>query len=80
MPKFLLFDAFMLLILKKNVANYALLLCETYSLKIWLCKILDKYHMGLNACVHDAFGNVSSIFLGLMETSYIFLDLSKWTY
>ena len=34
MPKLLIFDAFMLLICKKNVANYALLQCKTFSQKI----------------------------------------------
>ena len=33
----------MLLICEKNDANYALLRCKTFSLKIWLCKICDKY-------------------------------------
>ena len=45
MPKLLIFDAFTLLIREKTVANYALLRCKTFSLKIWLCKILDKYHV-----------------------------------
>ena len=45
MPKLLIFDAFTLLIRKKNVANYALLRCKTFSLRIWLCKIFDKYHV-----------------------------------
>ena len=45
MPKWLIFDAYTLLICEKNVANYALLWCKTFSLKIWLCKILDKYHV-----------------------------------
>ena len=44
-PKWLIFDAFTLLICGKNVANYALLRCKTLSLKIWLCKNLDKYHV-----------------------------------
>jgi len=44
MPKLLVFDAFTLLIRKKNVANYAFWRCKTFSLKIWLCNILDKYH------------------------------------
>ena len=48
MPKLLIFDAFMLLIHKKNVANYTLLRCKTLSLKIWLCKIFDKYHVWAN--------------------------------
>ena len=30
---------------RKNVANYALLGCKTFSLEIWLWKILDKYHV-----------------------------------
>ena len=45
MPKLFIFDAFTLLIREKNVANYALSQCKTISLKIWLCKILDKYHV-----------------------------------
>ena len=47
----MIFDAFAaLLICEKNVANYALLRCKTFSLKIWLCKISDKYHVwrGIN--------------------------------
>ena len=38
----------MLLICEKDVANYALLRCKTFSLKIWLCKTLDKYHVWEN--------------------------------
>ena len=45
MPKLLIFDAFTLLIRKNNVINYALLRCKTFSLKIWLCKVLGKYHV-----------------------------------
>ena len=45
MPKLLIFDAFTLLIREKNVAIYALLRCKIFSLKIWLCKIFDKYHI-----------------------------------
>ena len=45
MPKWLIFDAFMLLICEKNVANYALLRCKTFILKIWLYKIFDKFHI-----------------------------------
>ena len=45
MTKLLIFDAFTLLIREKNVANYALLRCKTFSLKIWLCKIFDKFHV-----------------------------------
>ena len=40
-----MFDAFTLLICEKNVTNHALLWYKTCSLKIWLCKILDKYHV-----------------------------------
>ena len=43
-----MFDAFTLLICEKNVA---LLRCKTFSLKIWLCKILDKYHVWLEKVV-----------------------------
>ena len=45
MNKLLIFDAFTLLIRERNVANYALLRCKTLSLKIWLCRIFDKYHV-----------------------------------
>ena len=45
MPKLLIFDAFTLLICKKNVAIYALLRCKIFSLKIWVCKIFDKFHV-----------------------------------
>ena len=45
MPKWLIIDAFTLLVCGKNVANHALLRCKTCSLKIWLCKIFDKYHV-----------------------------------
>ena len=47
MLKILIFDAFILLICEKNVANYAFLRRKTFSLKIWLCKIFDKYHVWL---------------------------------
>ena len=43
MPNLLIFDAFTLLM--ENSANYALLRCKTFSLKIWRCKIFDKYHV-----------------------------------
>ena len=36
MPKLFIFDAFTLLIREKTVANYALLRCKTFSLKICL--------------------------------------------
>ena len=45
MPKLLIFDAFTLLIREKTVANYALLRRKTFSLKIWVCKIFDKFHV-----------------------------------
>ena len=45
MPKLLIFDAFTLLIREKTVTNYALLQCKTFSLKIWVCKIFDKFHV-----------------------------------
>ena len=45
MPNILMFDAFTLLIHEKNVANYALLRCKTFSLKIWLCKNFDKFNV-----------------------------------
>ena len=39
------FDAFTLLIREKNVAIYAFLRCKIFSLKIWVCKIFDKFHV-----------------------------------
>ena len=45
MPKLLILDVFTLLIREKNVANYELWRCKIFSLKIWLSKILDKYHV-----------------------------------
>ena len=45
MPKLLIFDAFTLLIREKTVSNNALLRCKTFSLKIWVCKIFDKFHV-----------------------------------
>ena len=45
MPKLLKFDTFTLLIRKKNVAIHVLLRCKIFSLKIWLCKIFDKFHV-----------------------------------
>ena len=49
MTNSLIFDAFTLIIRKKKVANYALLRCKTFSLKIWLCKFFDKYYV----CLED---------------------------
>ena len=57
MPKLLIFDIFTLLIRDKNVTNYALLRCKTFSLKIWLCKILDKYHVCSKFTVHLIIGH-----------------------
>ena len=31
--------------LREKVPNYALLRCKTFSLKNWLCKIFEKYHV-----------------------------------
>ena len=45
MPKLFIFDAFTLLIREKTVANYGILRCKIVSLKIWLCKIFDTYHV-----------------------------------
>ena len=50
MPKLLIFDAFTLLICKKNVAIYVLLRCQIFSLKSWLCKIFDKFHVCYCIC------------------------------
>ena len=54
MPKLLIFDAFTLLIREKTVANYALLRCKTFSLKIWVCKIFDKFHVCLETLAETA--------------------------
>ena len=48
MPKLFIFDAFTLLIREKTVATYALLRCKTFSLKIRVCKIFDKFHVCLS--------------------------------
>ena len=40
MPKLLIFDVFTLLICEKNIANYTVLRCKTFSLKFF-----DKYHV-----------------------------------
>ena len=45
MPKLFIFDAFTLLIRENTVANYALLRCKSFSLKIWVCKFFDKFHV-----------------------------------
>ena len=45
MPKLLIIDAFTLLICKKSVEIFALLRCKIFSLKIWVCKIFDKFHV-----------------------------------
>ena len=46
MPKLFILDA--LSICVKNVANYALIRCKIFSLKIRRCQILDKYHIWPN--------------------------------
>ena len=53
MTKLFIFDAFTLLIWKKNVAIYALLRCQIFSLKIWLCKIFDKFHVWYQTFMHN---------------------------
>ena len=53
MPKLFIFDAFTLLIREKTVANYALLRCKTFSLKIWVCKIFDKFHVWVTTDVTE---------------------------
>ena len=50
-PKLLIFDSFTLSICEKNVANYALLWCKTFSVKIWLCKIFTNIMSGLGPFV-----------------------------
>ena len=41
----IIFEPFTLIIREKTVANCALLRCKTFSLKIWVCKIFDKFHV-----------------------------------
>ena len=64
MPKLLIFDAFTLLIPEKTVANYTLLQCKTFSSKIWVCKIFDKFHVWCNGFTegscHILQGNIFS--------------------
>ena len=52
MPKLLIFNAVTLLICEKKVANYALLRCKTFSLKILRCKFLDRYHVWIHNIIH----------------------------
>ena len=61
LPKWLIFDAFTLLICGENVANYALLRCKTFCLKIWLCKFFDKYHVCLVPPVNVESPKISSV-------------------
>ena len=61
MPNFFIFDAFTLLIREKTVANYALLRCKTFSLKIWVCKIFDKFHVWASPRHIFSFSQVSSL-------------------
>ena len=62
MTKLLIFDAFTLLICEKNNANYALLRCKTFSLKIWVCKIFDKFHVcgGATSIAMTKFGPIGN--------------------
>ena len=61
MPKLLIFDAFTLLIPEKTVASYAFLRCKTFSLKIWVCKIFDKFHVWASPRHIFSFSQVSSL-------------------
>ena len=63
MPKLLIFDAFTLLIRKKNVAIHVLLRCKIFSLKIWLCKIFDKFHVWILVALSIFIFNSEYIFL-----------------
>ena len=54
----------MLFIRKKTVANYALLRCKTFSLKIWVCKIFDKFHV----CLRRNQASVSNVSHCLQRT------------
>ena len=83
MPKLLIFDAFTLLICKKNVAIYALLRCKIFSLKIWLCKIFDKFHVWVepeeaNSCSLCKTLWLPQVFEIALETTSRFLCLT-WT-
>ena len=44
MPKLLIFDAFTLLICKKNVANHALLQCKSLKILTNFMSVLPTYH------------------------------------
>ena len=83
MPKLLIFDAFTLLIREKNVAIYALLRCKIFSLKIWVCKIFDKFHVWLTHHVRMTQSRLlltkvnTIITFEIMANSFYFLDKMK---
>ena len=83
MPKLLIFDAFTLLIPEKTVANYALLRCKTFNLKIWVCKIFDKFHVwfrsGRSVEIYDWV--FSGIFFTLgYSWVYLIISVYNWLY
>ena len=70
MTKLLIFDA--------CVANYALLWCKTFSLKIWLCKIFDKYHVWIVHCKHHhRHHHICITYIPWKNVSNIFSDINK---
>ena len=73
MPKLLIFDAFTLLIREKTVANYTLLRCKSFSLKIWVCKIFDKFHVCTEAGIElGHFINIWSVLSIFGDILFIF--------
>ena len=78
MPKLLIFDAFTLLIHEKTVANYALLQCKTFSLKIWVCKIFDKFHVWQRDPLNPNLSNPAKkgvLFLGSLPQGILLVAL-----
>ena len=76
MPKLLIIDAFTLLICEKNVANYALLRCKTFSVKIWPCKIFDKFHVCADGAYHCPVGSCRPFFhIHAQRLHHMLIDL-----
>ena len=58
----------------KNVANYALLRCKTFGLKIRRCKFFDKYHV----CTPITVSTVSAVYSAVLPLSLmVFLVLGR---
>ena len=81
MTKLLIFDAFQLLICKKKVTNCVILWCKTFCLKIWLCIILDKYHVWTNLTSAPTIGSRYHTAISnqvLLGYSICMPDFSSW--